>query len=957
MRVRQALLAVVMLSALSCLGKSHYLESASAWTAMGSDPMEVTSSPDGVGVVFSGTMPEGKKSMVLWPLISIPNVLEGLSKLRFKMKIEPADAKVTAGVIVVAKQKDFSGRFIFDMPKPGAGWQTVEVNMEHPNYNPLKSTTLQIAFTSFGKTVRCSVADFFVLDKAGKEIALGNEQMERVRAAGIRTVEENIKHFFVEPGQASDIVFKSTLPVGGELEYDVLDYSGKLVKKGKGRVEKAGELVVRETFEVGHYDLVFPSLDFTFGVCSQKRFEGKRDGYFAIEGLMENRSEKFYSQYVDVLLGYGVGSNREWHNYSVYSSNQHEFRERTGFYVTSGQKGLKSIFCFADFPSWYGVEPLRRSVPQHLLPLSKHIEQLLEWRKDGLEAFHVLNEYDLWPRPAESNVSVIKVAGYAMRDNPLILAAAPFCRGTSSEAQITGSIRNGLLDYVDVFTCHTYSTPESIEDMVGNYRKMLSSHPKGQMPMWITESGKAWSRNLKEDQLKTTYGGVLGAFHPKGDEERLSALWICMKAVEAKTCGVAKLYPFTMPFFQENNNNFGMTDYWRTPLRSMTGYFRVVQELSGFDYVGDYADAVPNAVRFRVFRKGDAWKGVLYMGSKSSSMTTPLQLDGVPVLAVRTLDGRPVNALSEGGYGGMFYVDLDGSKLEGKINEDTVANGLRKAALAYKPIPRVWSPVIYQFRHWEFTERNSSYYEWEEQRWFKARLYNMSDKPVEIEPELILPEGGRVTQAPFTGKMTLPPRSDIDVEWQVDFKDVKAKTFEITLRDKLVPHTSLCVPFVNMTNLVKLPFGFNDAKRWRFNTNGKMSIAYDEKEKAIRIDVDFKDAPKGDFWIFPEYVLALPEESLKESFGLEFEIKFEQCSPGRKVGSTLVMMCRGDAHEKAPYDGLNYGEPTSEWKRCRVMFSPGEKDEDRYKMIRIGMCPKSEKVTYWLRNIQAISRN
>lgn len=57
----------------------------------------------------------------------------------------------------------------------------------------------------------------------------------------------------------------------------------------------------------------------------------------------------------------------------------------------------------------------------------------------------------------------------------------------------------------------------------------------------------------------------------------------------------------------------------------------------------------------------------------------------------------------------------------------------------------------------------------------------------------------------------------------------------------------------------------------RANSSGEMEISFDEKEQALKLKTVF--APGTDRWIYPEYLLDLPGESLAGAVGITFEIK------------------------------------------------------------------------------------
>ena len=68
-----------------------------------------------------------------------------------------------------------------------------------------------------------------------------------------------------------------------------------------------------------------------------------------------------------------------------------------------------------------------------------------------------------------------------------------------------------------------------------------------------------------------------------------------MKGVEARACGVARYFPFVLPYYDENNNNFGMTDRRGSPMLSLAAYAQMIRVLGQDSYLGDLKD-LPKAL-------------------------------------------------------------------------------------------------------------------------------------------------------------------------------------------------------------------------------------------------------------------------------------------------------------------------------------------------------------------------
>lgn len=769
----------------------------------------------------------------------------------------------------------------------------------------------------------------------------------------------NITQFFMTPGDAVTLQFAAPGQADGrEFRYEILDYTGTPTGKAGTVAVKNGKIVITDSFPAGFYDICFPNEKLTFGLASIPPFTGEVDPFYAIEGLISSRSNQ--SDLVSLMVRGGIHFNREWCNYVALEPVQGTIKTtKDAFYSMAGTLGFKSIFCFADFPEWYyeGVGKVGRRPPiRRLLGLDESIVTLLDRRQAGLMAFHVLNEYDAYQIPGEAYVPTIKVAGYAMRDSELPLVGAPFCTGGGS-ASLRSSIDNGLLDFIDIFAFHSYSNPEVMIRQIREYRDAMSVHPKGGMPVWITESGKPWSRGLSPEQIKTTYGGPLGVLHPPADQDMTSAMWIAMRAVEAKAGGLAKHFAFTLPFFQENNNNFGMLDYHCTPLRSLMAYMYSIQELAGKEYLGDWK-VKPDGVKIlRVFGdKSGNLTAVIYTGNTEECT---IALEGIPCRSVRSIDGRNLPVTQDGNVtfpGGIAYVTLEPDTVKTSVlDTETEAMELLKLAKAYSPVKRMNSPVIYQFNTWLYPKMDRKTY-FDTSNVFSANVFNLSREPVTIAPRLIMPEGMKIAENPASNEITLAPRSERELSWKLDKSECPVAQYDIRLTDDRHPFSGVSVPFLNYTGLRIETFDFMNPERWRHNSSGKSTFTFDEAEKAVKVSTVFdfeygKNESGGiNYWVFPEYVLDLPKESLVGAVAFSLELKFKQDNGSSDISAPLVMFAYQDENEKGKYDSVSYGTPTDQWQEFTVSIDPEK--VSRYKMIRIGMCPTASHVDYWMRNIR-----
>lgn len=578
-------------------GGNPPLNEAASWEPMGAVPVTVSREKAEPAIRFTAERGEAK-SCRIWPLYFVrePEALRHVIAIRFEMKYLPSGGSPAAGgAIILPKLSDGSGGNLpFVMPPPGK-WSFIEVKFNRSPAEMALIRTIQILVNSRAERMNVLVRHLALVTAEGKSFDF---QAPAVKAK----VQEDPRHklrpaeapvsFAAAPGEKHRYCFKTEQLADGSTHDWLLTGmdGGKTGLSGRAAVRNRA-LSVELALPAGYYELRFPALDQLFGISILPPHPGKADPFFAIEGLLETRTPDLYLSCLDLLARNGILHNREWTNFAGLHSRKEEYDPRNDrFYRAAGAKGIRSIFAFSDFPAW--LEPVasrtgRRILPGKLIELDRAIARMLESRQAGLEGFHILNEYDLSNFPAEANLPPLKVAAWAAREREIALIGAAFCKGSSLVEQ--ESIAGGMLDFIDAFCIHTYAEPERMLSYVQEYRRDMKGHPKENMPIWITETGKPWHRGAT-GPLKQAYGGPLHNLHPQVKEDMISALWITMKAVEAKACGVARYYPFVMQFFQENDNNFGMLDYYGTPLRSMHAYAFAANLLANQEYRGDWKE-------------------------------------------------------------------------------------------------------------------------------------------------------------------------------------------------------------------------------------------------------------------------------------------------------------------------------------------------------------------------------
>lgn len=880
-----------------------------------------------------------------WPYFRTDEGMAGVTAMEFEIKILPADAKVDLLSIYLPPQGKLSGEFNYLAPKPGS-WQKVRVDFNRPGFDMAKVASLQIKGRQTSPVTEIFFRNIKLLNAAGQECQLTIGKSNAVNAPIY--FEASPLQFHQTPGKAGNIELRTVnLPDGSMVAYDILDYQGNTFAAGKAAVVKGNQLVIRESLPEGFFEIFFPKEDMRFGVMSYDRFN-VADPFFATEALISEKAPATQRWLLDILKRYQINTTREWSYLSRFYSDQGErYPNFDVFYSYAAEAGIKATLCLGSgFPVWMnGTNVGTRQTPQDLSTLPGCINEIITANRAGFDSFHILNEYEDHNVPSEVHLSIIKSAAYGVPDGVDVLAA-PFCQGETTP--LTKSLDNHLLDFIDVFAFHNYEAPEGIEHLVTVYRKQMTKYPRGAMPMYITECGAPWLRweEGKKVQTDGVYNGPAGKLRADLSEQLRSAMYITMDAVEAKACGVARVYAFTTFFFPEGDRNFGLNDYFNSPMRNFSAYVYLQKEIGNLKYLGDLAQPVPGLVRARVFGNDRKTVAVLYTGKTGE---VKLDLSGLPLVSLRDMAGRAIPAAEGGQYvvpGGLGYASLAADKLNGVIKSDTEAMRLTKVSESYVKTPRLKLPVVYQFNFRECASKVDKLSYHLKDNTVIVNAYNFSDLPQTITPKLELPEG---ITAPDLGQITIEPKKMVKLTWQLTFAKPRAQ-FDLTLRDELHPGAEFSCGILYPFGLKGKAFDISDPARWRANSSGKMTITGVPEEKAVRFAVDFEVPGR---WVFPEFVLK-DGESMKGVVGVAFDLKCNETMKGlpsytnTQVGNFMV--CYDTTPEKALADYVEYGVPATEYKRYFVSIDAAKAES--IKMIRVGKVSSADHSEITVKNME-----
>lgn len=391
---------------------------------------------------------------------------------------------------------------------------------------------------------------------------------------------QGIETLLIAPDRPATIRWRAEGPLPADpVRYRVEDFRDSEVCAGIAQRLDRQTIELTLTLAQGYYEVEFAGVAARFGVVAAPARSRPGDPFFAIDSAMSwlVRDPALREGLVGVLRRSGIAMARERLNWGEIQPTRDRFDwNGPRGYETLRQRyaaqGVSLLEMFHSATPWSGTVG---KYPGDLVGTAAAWQSIARRWGTMWGGLEIWNEPDIFfgdHLPADQYAAVVKTLAYAVHaqapDTPLVGGVVahyhrPFLDTVAA---------CGMLDCVDAASFHTYDQAARMQTLVSQYRDWLAAHQRADMPLWITESGRPWRR---------------GRDRPPADQDIASALDITAKAIEARACGVTRYFAFVYPFYEENENNFGMMDRHGTPLRSFAAYAQAARVLSGKRYLGD----------------------------------------------------------------------------------------------------------------------------------------------------------------------------------------------------------------------------------------------------------------------------------------------------------------------------------------------------------------------------------
>ena len=614
------------------------------------------------------------------------------------------------------------------------------------------------------------------------------------------------------------------------------------------------------------------------------------------------------------------------------------------------ERGIAVLGMFHDAPSW-AKEGLK-SLPHDLMATYEFCKAAAQKFSGQILAWEFWNEPDLmsfnqdpsWDLAAAHKAAYL---GFKAGDPNVDVLIASNCQHSAMKMYEL-LLQNGVGDYMDVFNFHFYGPLEEYQQTVESKRQFLARYLASK-PMWVTENGLAAEGTGKEEPI------VPGSDLREHDsrQELAQAELMIKSQITMQSLGVERDFSFVFPPYNEQGGGkvWGMFRWDYTVKPAYVAFANLIRQLGDCRYLGklDF-----DGISAFLYGQPDGGQVLVYWTEKETAVGLTLKEQGKKLELADFLGCSQTIASESGVYqltAGRFPSYLKG--LAGlEPTELPIPKGEPEPPQATDPdtvlrvdLGKGFTAPTQVMAKLEGTVGN-----------IDLDIFNFSEEPKTITLEnmsdayllLGMPEDVKVPAMGKTRialKLVLSPGSP----GRFDLK-LRAHSGGLLGAPVLIPISTGSVEGLNLEEKL---LSAAAADRWLKNASGSMNISYDQAEEAVRFDVAF--SPGASHWVYPVFTLR-PEENLKGAVGLSFEVKaaFAPANAGNPYNVAYVMAVLEDELETGKRVDFSY-QPTAEWQKVDILFSteaPADFDPKDVKLLRIGLNPRQNNLTYWLRNLK-----
>lgn len=571
--------------------------------------------------------------------------------------------------------------------------------------------------------------------------------------------------FLVQVGGQARLAWKAAGPIPPSgLAFDLVDYRGDTVAVGLAEQAADGTVTCAVSPPVGFHEVVFRRNGAQrFGVICQDHPVAQPDPYFAVDAALEyfppGNDPAGRVSYLRMLRQTGITMIRE-----RFGWKKKQYEEVSFDFSGWKRKALRQeaadhgIGILEDFcPVWNGK--VEQPLPDDIFAFRASLDRITAQLGPGWTASEFWNEPDIaCTTPGDVYGAKFRAAVYHMT---ALFPGKPIVGGVFNSQAKQSSFEtyaaNGIFEHSDVFSYHDYTPAESTVETAARFRGWAAAAGRGDIPMWITEAGSGWTTGPERATI----------------EEDSSCAWrLAWKAVDAKACGIERFFAFLLVFFEEGRTNWGMHDKRHTPMRLMGTYAAAARILAHRRYRGDLRGIDPLLAQARVFAQDGDDDAVVAVCTRSLDPYATVAF-AVPVQETCGADGRLLPPRPDGRMpvpDGIGYAVVRLADLTQALASDTQAMRLCNMAAARTTVREQAPPVTLipavdpaQASH----SVNGYFREDPAGCVMAAQVCNLSDQPMQVRFEAIVPEGVECPDGDRT--IAIPANSAVPAAWTFRF--------------------------------------------------------------------------------------------------------------------------------------------------------------------------------------------
>lgn len=738
--------------------------------------------------------------------------------------------------------------------------------------------------------------------------------------------------------------------------YQVKNWRGKIVTEGKWNNTNPLQL---PELPYGHYQLTTPAGNVSFAVLpNQVERHVSRTQFLAVDthiswtkagnkqaGFSEDAGYELIGELVH-RLGVPILRDRISWNRTNPAPGKYDFSEYEKPLKPVTKRGIEVLSVYHDSPDWANGNrkvAKNRTLPLDFFALYEYNKKLAKQYQGKIQYWEFWNEQDIGSfsnAPAWEYAANLKAAylGFKAGDPTVTVLSGPSL--LYPHLFMGTALQSDLNCYFDIFSYHCYESEQGLEEFIRFLRYTLEKNGvSASTPIWLSEfNDHALGHAVEGPGLRPGYKE-----HSYRQELMISQLLVKRTAM-FQQLGVARGFFFNlMPVIERNGTaSWGLLRRDYTIKAGFTALANLTYQLGNAKLLGSIN--LGKKLHAFLYEQPDKKQSLLIWSDQKQIVKIPgmqknsrvVDLFGTPVVRKDnqfSVDSNP-----------LYFHGLAGLKPDqAAIPPGKIAEAKNPGNMDKEIVSRIILPKKLQLSFFK-----DSVDILDETIDFSVELYNFSTQKkkgkLAISGVKILEDIPEITLSPRSRKLI---KLKAAVQPANGFRDkiVVGGSFEGKCISRLV------VPFTRNNLLLKQGrflalTSSSRATNWQEHSSGKMSIEDFPAEKAVRFTVDYP-AGTADRWIYPQYRLQLPRESLKKAAGIVYEIRLAEPEPGGRYIPTRVHLRSANG-----YQGMRTnGHHNEKWQTEVFTFSESF-DKGNAEILEIGFNPPRNHFSFLIRNIR-----